>query len=94
VAEATPWPLGVVRPPSRAKKINFFFLIWPSATPNHRLGGGRSHFMALGGGSANPKGQIHFKNNFFLPLGVAIATPWPNIVFIFYFSFLLFLFLF
>jgi hypothetical protein len=41
--------------------------------PKPPLVGGRSHPVALGGGLAHPKGQTHFKNNFFLG-----SWGWPN----------------
>jgi hypothetical protein len=43
VAEATSWPLGVVRPPSRANFFFFFFFF--------------NFFLVLGGGRTTPKGQ-------------------------------------
>jgi hypothetical protein len=38
VAKATPWPLGVVRPPTRAKKDLKFFWFGPWGWPNHPQG--------------------------------------------------------
>jgi hypothetical protein len=43
------WPMGVADPPQG-----------PEATPNGRYGVASATPMALGGGSATPKGQTHF----------------------------------
>jgi hypothetical protein len=69
-----PRPLGVVRPPRKAKKkkktkkMGLGFWGWP----DHPLGpgGGFGHLHALGGGPATPKGQ-----NPFFPFFFFLAFP-------------------
>jgi hypothetical protein len=81
VAEATPRPLGVVRPPRKAKKKKkkkgkMGLRFWgcpdhpqgPKGGFGHHLpvvGGGRSHPQALGGGPATPKIPNPFFRFFF-----------------------------
>jgi hypothetical protein len=70
VADATPWPLGVDRPPPTAKSNFFKKIVWPvgvgQTTPKgHRLVMGVASTTPYHGGpwgwSGQPKG--HLKNN-------------------------------
>jgi hypothetical protein len=67
VVEASPWPLGVVRPPPRARSKNIY-IVWPSATPGP---------MGWSGHPMGPDLKKKLKKNVW-PLGVAEATPNPN----------------
>jgi hypothetical protein len=83
-----PRPLGVVRPPRKAKKKKMGLGFWgwpdhpqgPGGGFGHHLpvvGGGRSHSQALGGGPATPKIPNPFFSFifFFWPFGVAGPPP-------------------
>jgi hypothetical protein len=89
VAEATPKPLGVVRPPPKAKTHSFFlsFLAFggglttpkglgvASATLYQPVWGGQSHPQALEGDSATPKSPNLAFFLFFWPFRVAKPPP-------------------
>jgi hypothetical protein len=84
VAEATPRPLGVVRPPRKAKKKKKKNVQWVwdfgggFDHPLPAVRGGRSHAQALGGWSGHPQRPTHSSVFFFFFFFFGGLSGWPG----------------